>query len=765
MATSNSSIPQSKSQFANRATLTPENLNNESFNIEKLGWWIYLLAIAMVPASYFFNGIVTEYYWGKTLWSCVLFPTSILLALANTQKRKFFVWHDSRVIVPYLVFVAVVLLSITWASNSWKATERAIQISGGFFALIGGLHYINNRRRMWQVFGISLLTATAITFYGLMQLTEIFYLPKDQYKNPDPSTTIGLTNFVVEYLITMIPLFLTGFLAINRDWLRMIWILGTSSVFFYFLVADNRAGYLSLIAGATILFVAMTYFVVKRNEVLEIPKKLYLSVVGAIVLAGAIGLVVTPVGQKIVDRMMSITDFTGDASIRFRIHTWDQCINNMIPDNLLLGVGFANIEVEFPRYYTQFLEGMTLRHNTRVVRAHNEYVQMLVDLGIIGLLPFLWFMFGLFRTGVDISNKIHTKEDFVIGVSLSAGIVAFLTNAFFAFPLQVPSSSINFFVFVVLFDRFRFLVVKESGDPTGDRTIKLVGPLQFAIPVLMVITFVGQAWATNYSYHALYAEVRNKEARVYKRYKKWDETLQLMHEAVDHNKNMEGYWYDRAVALMHFKGYEEALDNLLQTKRLVPNYAMGRKQIGVLAAQLGKTELAVNEYRATMNIFKSQREELTKLIADTSLRRGRPDLLLPVLEEGFALGFTGPFYQLNYANALAVSKRYPDAINVYEVLLKDAKNENPGTLSNYATALMNVKRNAEARKIFEQVTAAQPNNPKNWYNYARLLAHDSVTSEAKEALAKALALQPKLQVQARADAAFKNKPEYSGLLQ
>ena len=712
-------MAQPKSQFKRKAQPTPANAG-PLISLDQIGWVIYLIACAAVPGSYFFNEIVTEYYWGKALWGVTLFPLSILIAFVTVQKRKVLYWHRSHVIWPYLAFIGVCLLSFTWASNVWKSLERAIQVSGGFFALLGAMHYINSRRRVWQLLSVSLVTATIITFYGLMQFSEIFYLPRDQYKTADPSTTIGLTNFVVEYLVSMTPIFLIGGLAIARDWLRVLWFVGASIVMIYFGIADNRAGILGLLSGMGVIFIVMTWFIYKRNQIVGIPKSTFQKGLGFIFVALVAFLVATPPGQKIVERMESIGDFSiseeghfnsTDASIRFRLQTWDMALRNMIPANLWVGVGLANIEVEFPRYYTEFLEKMTLRHNTRVVRAHNEYVQILTDLGLLGFIPFMLFLWGLVKTIAELSRIVRQRSDFVMFAGLGGGVAAFAVNAFFAFPLQVPSSSINFFVFVGLLDAVRRIIKKEVNPEDSDvKEIKLTGAAKMLMPTLIAVTVSGQAFAMNYAYHALSAEVRNKEARVFKRYKKWDETLALMHEAVRHNDNMEGYWYDRAVALMHFKRYPEALDNLLKTAELVPNYAMGRKQIAVLASQLGKTELAVNEYRATMAIFKTQRAELTRLASDLATKQGRPDLSIPLLEEAFEAGITTTELMTRYANALAVGKKTEEAVKVYEDLFNNRGVKSADLRGNYGTMLMKLERYPEAKESLHYATLGSSKN-------------------------------------------------------
>ena len=754
------------SKMPRRATAAAAT-SDPILTLDNVGWWVFLLGMAMVPANYFFNGIVTEYYWGKALWSHVLFPTAVIIAFIEAQRRGELIWRKTYIVLPYIVFVAVCMISFAWMTNVWKGWERIVQIAGNFFAFFGALHYVNSRQRLWQLFAVGLFVAFCVAMYGHMQWTEIFYLPKDQYDTADPSTTIGLTNFCVEYFGPMMALITIGVIAVERQWLKVLWVVGALPVIWYLIIGDNRASYLSYTGAMGLVVVLAFFYQMKRKDNTTFTPKRFAALLAVVAVVTGIAAVTTDIGRAKIERLQSITDYDGDASIRFRIHTWDQVITNMFPANPILGVGMANTEVMFPKYYTQFLEGMTLRHNTRVVRTHNEYVQVMADLGIVGMIPFFWFLWAIVQTGLGYRGLLSKPKDFVIFAALAGGMLHMAINSIFAFPMQVPTSSIYIFGFIMVFDRYRAILRAEQGLESGDRRISLSGPLKLLMPVLIVVTLVGQVWAINFTYHALTGEVRNKEARVFKRYDRWDETLQLMNEAVKHDPHMEGFWYDRAVALMHFQRYPEALESLEKTRELVPYYGMGRKQIGSLAAQMRKTELAVSEYRATMDIFKSQRKELTELIAETALRQGRADLAIPTLEETLAMEAYSKDTDLRwtYANALSLDKRYAEAVTQYEELITDANVDQPEALSNYGTALMRTGRVEEARSMLEKATLAQPGNPSNWFNYARVLATMQQEKPAIEALQKAVSLDPRFKGHGQREEVFKDNPKYQKILE
>ncbi|RMF18121.1 MAG: hypothetical protein D6761_03230, partial [Candidatus Dadabacteria bacterium] len=623
---------------------------------ERLEYGLFLLfgwACAVVPVVYFHNGLVTEYYFSKTIWANFFVPLPLLIWAAVSLLDRRIVLPRARILPPLALFLAWALLSISWTTNPYKSIELIGKVGIGPVALFGVILFANTRDRLRGLTMLVFWTMVAVTVYGFFQYFEVFYLPKDQYGDADPSTTIGLTNFVVEYLVLFLltPAFV--FLDDRRRWVRTLCAATFACVMAYLIIARNRNAMLGFI-GEVLVLAALLLGVAWRQRA-RLPFSRRQVAVGILVLVlGIVGLFSgTEIGRRVWERFGSLTVPTEqeagagaveiflkrarrDASIRFRIETWYQCLKNMFPDNPVAGVGLANLEVEFPRYYTEFLEGMTIRNNTRVVRSHNEYVQALADLGLVGFTLFLWFLIQVFRSSAEGIRYLRTREDWLWWFGLNLGLVGFAITAFFAFPLQVPTSSIYFFILAGLSTSYTRVLREREQQTTEDWIILDLGDGDWRLPALWAVTgiFAGSVLTLEtFTYNALVGEVRNKEARVYKRYKRWDEAYALLSDAISHYPWMEGYYYDRAVVQMQRKKMKEALQDLRKTAELVPNYAMGRKQIGMLAQQMGMTELAVNEFRATMNIYKQQREELTLLIGRTALRGQRPDLAIPVLEE------------------------------------------------------------------------------------------------------------------------------------
>ena len=121
-----------------------------------------------------------------------------------------------------------------------------------------------------------------------------------------------------------------------------------------------------------------------------------------------------------------------------RTYFWSIAIR-MFLDNPIFGVGFDAFGVAFTRYDTW--NGFF-----RIEQAHNEYLQVLAEGGILSFLCLAAFLYLLFRGGLrNVRNSSGLVREASIGAL--AGSLGIFTHSFFDFPLRTPS---NGFFFLLL---------------------------------------------------------------------------------------------------------------------------------------------------------------------------------------------------------------------------------------------------------------------------------------------------------------------------
>jgi O-antigen ligase len=122
-----------------------------------------------------------------------------------------------------------------------------------------------------------------------------------------------------------------------------------------------------------------------------------------------------------------------------RSHFWSVTLQ-IIRDQPILGAGLNSFGVAFTRYDTW-------NGSLRVEQAHNDYLQIFADAGILGFACAIFFVYLLFRQSLEKINR--TSDRFRRGAAIGAlaGCFGILLHSFFDFPLRTPS---NMFYFLML---------------------------------------------------------------------------------------------------------------------------------------------------------------------------------------------------------------------------------------------------------------------------------------------------------------------------
>jgi O-antigen ligase len=113
-------------------------------------------------------------------------------------------------------------------------------------------------------------------------------------------------------------------------------------------------------------------------------------------------------------------------------NTW-----TMIRHNPLTGVGLGAYETAYPIYTRENgMQGVT-------AEAHNDYLQILADAGVIGAILALWFIWALFRA---IARGVRAPDPLTAAMAIGggAGLFGMLVHSLFDFNLHLPSHALVF---------------------------------------------------------------------------------------------------------------------------------------------------------------------------------------------------------------------------------------------------------------------------------------------------------------------------------
>lgn len=112
-------------------------------------------------------------------------------------------------------------------------------------------------------------------------------------------------------------------------------------------------------------------------------------------------------------------------------------------DHLWVGTGLGTLETVFPRYQTDY--------NGRIVdHAHDDYLELLAETGVIGGLLGLAFIALLFRQGIANLNSREREFERTFHAGALAACAALLVHSFVDFNLHIPSNALLFLLLATL---------------------------------------------------------------------------------------------------------------------------------------------------------------------------------------------------------------------------------------------------------------------------------------------------------------------------
>lgn len=304
-----------------------------------------------------------------------------------------------------------------------------------FFVLAASLTYLDSAARLRKMTLLITIFGFSFAFFAILQAvlspTKIYGIYAVDYAKPFGSF-VNRHNFAAYIEMTIaVPLGLLFSGAIARD-KRLIYLTAIGLMGIALILSGSRGGLISLLA-MVVFILFLTY---KNRGTANIGLKIGLAgVLVAVIIGGAILIG----GESSLTRFAE-TAVSNDITTN-RTHIWNITLQ-VIKNNLPFGAGIG----AFAAAYTPF---DSMNGIERVEQAHNDYLQILADAGIVGLILAAFFIYQLFRTGLQ---NIKTENLFRRGVAVGAlaGCFAILVHSLFDFVLHTTAITVLFLTLVAM---------------------------------------------------------------------------------------------------------------------------------------------------------------------------------------------------------------------------------------------------------------------------------------------------------------------------
>src|SRR5580692_542253 len=193
-------------------------------------------------------------------------------------------------------------------------------------------------------------------------------------------------------------------------------------------LSGSRGGMLAIVAELVVL--ALLLVKQKRN--------LRTAMLVGVFLAIVVGFIIWIGGDAVAKRWASVSSSHSEISGDVRLNI-DQDAFRMFLKKPVLGWGLGTFPVVYPGF-------RTFSTNFFVNQAHNDYLQLLVEMGLLGFGTMLWFLLALYTRAL---KKIGNWTGEISGAATLAcvlGLSGILVHSALDFNLQIPANAALFYV-------------------------------------------------------------------------------------------------------------------------------------------------------------------------------------------------------------------------------------------------------------------------------------------------------------------------------
>jgi O-antigen ligase len=336
----------------------------------------------------------------------VVLTASWLLLVLGGRVR--FLLRDEPLLTLALVSFALwALASQVWATDPGAARTNVSRLLQGMVLLLIAYSTVRRRRDLHVLAWAYLAAASATSIYALATGATSEGRLTGGIINP---------NFFAAQLV--VGIVLAGFmLATSSGWRRPLLVALAATFAVAFVLTQSRGG----LFGAGVALAAAV--------VLAGPLRARAVVLVLIVCALALGYYVEYAPATLQER---VTQVSAQSSAG-RSDEWALALN-MTSNHPIGGVGLGNFSVLEPSYTTTNVNLLKVRYALQNLVVHNTYLEILAELGIVGLILFFAALAGVFRgvwRGLASLDRLGDDPTSYLVRGLTAGFTGLLTAYFF----------------------------------------------------------------------------------------------------------------------------------------------------------------------------------------------------------------------------------------------------------------------------------------------------------------------------------------------
>jgi len=372
----------------------------------------------------------------------------IILWIIKLLSVEGITWNKNKLNLPIYLFIVMLSFSLLISNAILASFEDYIIFISYIILYFIIINVIDQKKDFNSFIKIFFLTSFIISVYTLIQYYGFDPYLKDLHSL---TSTIGQKNWISNYLAMIFPVAFSYFLLEQSEKNKIIHFLLLSILYVTLMICQSRGIWISI--SLTVILAIYIIIKFKFYEIFSRNKKWLTLLILSFLVITIIYSTDNPLNKSaitVTERALSTFD-EQDPSINTRLLMWKTTFE-MIKERPVFGSGIGTFKMNYLDYQADFLQNNPdyIKFSGKAAEAHNEYLQMWAEIGIIGLGIFIGIILMFFNLIINYLKKNKSEKEKIIVFGLVLGITCFLIHCLFTFPLHVPTLGSTFFILLGL---------------------------------------------------------------------------------------------------------------------------------------------------------------------------------------------------------------------------------------------------------------------------------------------------------------------------
>jgi len=389
--------------------------------------WVVILLMLLVPTAgiLLYGGVHT---WVVAPLLSLVFVSTILVAL---RPLVFAEIKEARPPPGALGWGVVILYACClWPlsgipSQARMEVLRAVSFVAAFWVWV---EMSSSRFRRRLFLAVILFVVTLVSWYAVIQHGQgdpgVLLRQRPEVYGMRASGTYICPNHFASLVALLIPVSLA--LLLSRQAGGALRCLAFYSLLLFFPVlylSQSRSGWLGAFSGITVTLWLCAF---RKSKRLFVKSLFVVPAVGVF-----LGIAIWSASPLVRERVQGALIDNPDDAVLVRLYMWKDTLQ-MIQDHPFLGSGLGSYAWLYKKYQTNNLQFW-------FDYAHNEYLQLVAEYGLIGLVLFGSLAIGLIFYALRILGRCARDSDAFLLAGVLGGIAACMVHALFDFNLHIFS--------------------------------------------------------------------------------------------------------------------------------------------------------------------------------------------------------------------------------------------------------------------------------------------------------------------------------------